>query len=901
MANEPISFATLDALLDEALALDGAARQAFLERLGPEERLRVEELLELSDALTLGSVAAGATDKLNQIAEATAVHDAAAGRWRLQKELGSGGMGQVFYATREEPGSQSGYIQHAAVKVLWSHRANPDVMARFFRERRILAALDHPGLARFLDGGFLADNRPWFAMEYVDGLNVVAYATQRPIVARLELFLDICASVAYAHERLIVHRDIKPQNVLVDAGGRSRLLDFGVASIVDDVDDGVHTATQGSPLTLQYASPEQVTGGIVTVASDIYQLGLLLYEMLTGHRPHDLQDQSLQQAITLIAETTAPPPSARDPDIRPDLDAIVAVTLNKAPSARYRSATALADDVRRYLDGHPVKAVPHSRWYVARRFVRRNALIVGVVGASVAALAFATVISLRLAGEAQDQARRSAASQQILTDVFQKADPFGASGANVTLADALIRAQPEIAAQVADDPLLAWEVNKTLAEIFESLGLVEHEADAYRAVLRAADQVSSQRDYRRLVGIAGLGGTLTRTNPSDAIAYFEAHLPEAPGHQRQVSAWLNAQYSYVGALARMRAFDRADRGTEQMAQVIARFKIETPRIRGRLSQLLAGVARRGGDRAAEDQHWRDAVAYMRHADNPSALAVTLNNQAIHLGRTGRFEESDAAFRDAIDVFESAAHEDPSFAGVLRSYAGLQFRMGRKQAAIATTERALALLDPANEAYARFVAELNLANYTFATGDTGATAAIVGRALTAARSAFDQNSGVPDRMRGLLAKLLLFGGRRDLAARVLNVDHTNCATNEPLYAALDGLEDPAERPQRDQLWRLVDQLGKTPTGTSRTDVGAVLAVYPSELPAFFDVLDHWRVLEALNQAAGPTSLPAQLTRERTRLADLRAQTRTFVARQLGLALDDHVAYFSAEYPNLSTCR
>ena len=876
----PMDFATLDALLDRALSLDEDARTAFLATLPTSQRERVAELLELSDAMTLGSLASSAAAAIETIGR-NAGRPMVAGRWRLQRELGSGGMGQVFYATREEhdapEAEHSGYVQHAAVKVVWSHRADQDVMARFFRERRILAALDHPGLARFLDGGFLTDGRPWFAMEYVDGVDIVEYATRSPLDERLRLFLEICASVAYAHERLIVHRDLKPQNVLVDTEHHTRLLDFGVAALLEESDDGVHTRTRGSPLTLQYASPEQLTGELVSVASDIYQLGLVLYEMLAGRPAHDVTGASLEQAMIEIRERAPAPPGSFNPTVPADLDAIVATALDKAPSARYRSVDALAADIERFLAGHPVHAVGQSRWYVMRRYLRRNALVVGAATTAAVSLTVAAIVSAVLAVEAQNQADRSAASRQILVDVFQKADPFGDGGADVTLADALIRAKPDIAARVADDPLLAWEVNTTLGRIFESLGLAEHEVSAFADAVDAADQLQGAGNERRLLAVAGLGGTLARTNPAEAVAYFEAQFPAAPRDDAEVAPWLNGQYSFVGAQARLREFAAADAGTLRMANVVERFGVTDPRTLGRLNQLLAGVARRAGDTAAEGARWRDAVRHMTRAGNPAALAVTLSNMAIHLGRTGQFDASDEAFRAAIDVYDSAGHSDDSYAGVLRSYAGLQFRMRRVDEAIDTTRRALDLLDPATQAYARFVALNNLAHYTFATGATEQTLAAVVEALADAATRLDAGSGVTNRMLGVFAKLMLFAEHRDLAAAVLDVDPRDCADDAAFHQALDALEDPAEREARDGIWGAIQSLrGSVNDGRQvQHEVDAAVLLYEENVPPFFDVLDRWRVVSAVTAAGQVAAVPERITREYTRLAAARQQARSLI--------------------------
>lgn len=912
-----VSFEVLDALLDEAYALEGEARREFVRALPAPQRERVEKLLEVSNALTLSDIADGAesviankrsSQETGQSGAKLGQGSGPAGRWRLHRELGSGGMGQVFFASREAHtgtgASGRDYVQEAAIKILWSHRASEDVRNRFLRERRLLASLDHPGLARFVDGGFLADGRPWFAMEYVAGVPIDEYARDLPLEDRLRLFLEVCASVAHAHQRLIVHRDIKPQNVLVDAVGRARLLDFGVAGVLEDIDDGVYTRTAGAPLTLQYASPEQLTGAMVTVASDVYQLGLLLYVMLTGMPPYDVSDMPLTEAVDVICSTIPARPGSRDTAIDRDLDAIVMAALSKSPDERYRTVLALAEDVVRFLEGRPVRAMPRTAWYVARRFLRRNALVTGIVTASFVALTGATVVSLRMADEAAEQAARSATAQQILSDVFRKADPFRGRGASVTLAEALIRAGSDIEARVADDPLLAWEVNYDLGQIYESLGLVEQEAAAYRAVLAAAAEMGDESGSRYLVGVAGLGSVLARTNPVEAIGFFDEHLPAAPGGDEAVDAWLDAQYAYVGALNRVREFGRADAGTVAMAEVMQQHDVDNPRRRGRLGQLLAGVARRAGDTAAEDRHWSDAVRHMRAADNPSALAVTLSNRAIFLGRSARYEESEAAFQESLAIFEEAElTEDPTFATVMRGYAGLLFRTDRADEAIAATERVLTLLDPESQFYARFVTEVNLAQFSFATGDTSTTLMAMTRALPVARREFADDPAVARRMQRLFVRTMVFGQAYGEAAAAMGYVDGECRRETELLHALEALEHPADVPARQTLRAALDALQdkSRSEGLTPSDLEELLALYAEEAPVFFDVLDEWHVLETL--AAPPTgaALPPEHRRRHAALSRRRAETAALIAAHSTGVLPDLAAYLGTTTEEPASCR
>ena len=918
-----MEFAEVDALLDQALQLDGQARLDFLHRLTEPQRDAVVALLKHTDAIDLehiGSMVAKSVDRLRN-------GDLEAGPWQLKHELGAGGMGQVFFAIREE----DGFTQKAAVKILWSFQATPDFKARFLRERRILAALDHPGLARFLDGGLLADGRPWFAMEFIDGIDIIAHAEALSLEARLALFLDVCDSVEFAHQRLIIHRDIKPQNIVVDLAERSRLLDFGVAGILDDVDDGVNTRASGSPLTLQYASPELVTGALVTVASDIYQLGLLLYEMLAGVPPYQLKELALRDALKIICDQTPQPPSNIRSGVPTDLDSITLAALQKSPRDRYASVTALATDVRLFLEGRPVAARPPSTWYVTRRFLRRNALVASIAAFSVIGLAAATAISINMAVQAEAEARRSQTSQRILTDVFQRADPFGTSGGNITLADALTAAQPGIQEQVSNDPRLAWEVNKTLADIFTSLGLPDHEGDAYAAALAAARQLSGDNEAELMLAIAGLGNTLVRNDPDSAVEFFTEQLPATPAKKEAAGAWLSAKYAEVNALTRLRRFEEADTHIESMVGVADRFRIDQPHTRARLSQLLAGKARRAGDLAAADRHWLSAVDHMSRADKPGAHAVMLNNMGIHLGMSGRYEEAQQAFQQSLAVFEKFSPNDPSHGAVMRTYAGLLFRMGKPQAAVDELHNALGILDSDTEVYGRYVALLDLATYTLVTGQTRISLEAAFEGPQLAVGEFGAESEVTSRMVLLFARLLLLGDQGQKATDLLRFVSDNRG-GDPAHAALanaaldlgapgeaklglDRIENTRSTDYQQTLirfsWSVGDQaaLAKSvktfESETNDTEPGLLtawvaLATAPQaeegmagesvatagnllreNQDPFLDVLAQWRLLSAMEGVASRSgfSIPGDLEQRLVELNEVRARTRHLLSIEL----------------------
>ena len=337
------------------------------------------------------------------------------GHYRVLRELGRGGMGTVYLAERDEPGLR----KTVAVKVVSRGMDSAFVLRRFRTERQILAGLEHPGIARLYDGGTTDEGLPYFVMEYVDGEDLIAYCNVRklPVRARLQLFLRVCAAVQYAHQGLVVHRDLKPTNILVTAAGEPKLLDFGIAKLLGPPigdESAEQTASVVRLLTPDFASPEQVRGDRVTTASDVYALGVVLYELLSGRRPYRLKGGTAAQLERAILERDVEAPStalARDlrRQLRGDLDNVVLKALRKDPAERYATAAELADDVRRYLDGFPVRAVADRPAYRIAKFLRRHRTAVTAGTAVVLSLVAGLGIALRQARVAEAERRRAEA------------------------------------------------------------------------------------------------------------------------------------------------------------------------------------------------------------------------------------------------------------------------------------------------------------------------------------------------------------------------------------------------------------------------------------------------------------------------------------------------------------
>ncbi len=901
MADEPdstLGFAALDALLDQALDLDGAARTAFLEDLDPPQRDAVAALLRNVGFEELTRISTAARNVLERDVEDRSVSDLQAGDWQIVRELGSGGTGQVFYAERRERSAtsdedgDSGFVQCAAIKILWAHRVGSQFRERFLRERRILASIDHPGLARFLDGGWLDDGRPWFAMEYVDGVDIVEFSSSMSIDDKLALFVAVADTIDYAHRRLIVHRDIKPQNILVDPLGRPRVLDFGIARILGEFDEKELTRMQGTPVTLKYASPEQVTGGSIDVASDVYQLGLLLYGVLAGKQPYEIDETSLQNAIDTICREIPAAPSTFDRTIDSDVDAIVDKALRKNPADRYPSVASMADDIRRFREGRPITARPPSNWYVLTRFVRRNAIPVSVLTGSVFALSLATLFSIDRANKARAEAQRSLATQQILASVFEQADPFGEGGAEITLADALVRAKPFISERVAGDPRLAWEVNKTLAGIFTNLDLLDMEREALEAAWDAALSLPGSNEGEVLFAVSGIGNTLVRTDPAAGVEFLAEHLPASPQTAEGAVEWLSGKYAEVSALLRLRDDERADTGARQMAQVAQAFEIDAPRTLGRIDQLLAGAARRAGDMDVADEYWVSAVANMRRAETPLGLAVTLSNQALHWGMTERYAKAEAAFQESVSIFQTHAPDNTSYANVLRLYAGLQFRTHRADEALETLQQSLSILDPNRQGYAYFVAQLARANFAFAAHELDTAYAAIEQGISVALVAFGAGSDITQRMFPVLLKLLVFADKTHEAAWLAGTsDGLLCTDDGRRLAAIDQTvrrlaREPDTQAARETVWEAIDRATQL-AGEGMLDRASYVQAYEAfqgGQDVFFDALDRYQMLLALEGIEPPADFekPRALNEDLLRLRRLKEHARRLLdGRSSGL--------------------
>ncbi len=417
------TWTTISKLLDEALDLEPAARTIWLERLqltAPDLASSVQQLLAAHATSETADVLAG-LPPIGNLTSSSAVQIGhlglnagdRVGPYLLKRELGAGGMADVWLAGRAD----GAFARDVALKLPRISRLRQDLTIRFARERDILARLEHPHIARLYDAGVTDDGLPYLAMEYVEGEAVDVYCRTRdlPLRERIELLLQVMAAVAHAHARLVVHRDLKPSNILVTKEGQVRLLDFGIAKLLEGEVTGETALTElsGRALTLDYASPEQIRGEPLDTASDVYSMAVVAFEVLAGSRPYRLKRASAAQLEEAIVAVGAPPASAsaKDPSIarelRGDLDAILNKALKKSPSDRYQTMAAFARDLRRYLDNKPVEARPDGLAYRSSKFVRRYRLQVGAGALVSVALVVGMAVALWQAQVARQQEQRA--------------------------------------------------------------------------------------------------------------------------------------------------------------------------------------------------------------------------------------------------------------------------------------------------------------------------------------------------------------------------------------------------------------------------------------------------------------------------------------------------------------
>jgi len=588
------------------------------------------------------------------------------GVWRLVRPIGEGGMGTVYLAERAD----GAYDAVAAVKLVRGGIPSPSLSERFRSERQILAGLSHPGIARLLDGGSAEDGTPFLVMEFVDGVPIHEWCATRDLGVdqRLRIFLGVCDAVAHAHRELVAHRDLKPSNILVDASGSPKLLDFGIARLVDAVADDERRTTRATPLlTPAYASPEQVLGHRAGVPSDVYSLGVVLYELLTGRLPIDTQGLSAADLVSKLTGEVPPVASAvvESIDTRRrlagDLDAIVSRMLRKEPEARYPSVESLAEDIRLHLAGFPIRIRRDDRAYRTRKALRRNqGLVSGTALVLLLALSFAghTILQSRALAAQRDRAEAERATAErvstFLETLFSEADPNQASAGDLTVREIVDRGAARVLNDLGDEPVARTAFALSLGRVYRALG----EYDGAEPLLDTALAV------RTRLGSFTVSEVAAARLERGSLAYEQGDYGKSI---ELLEAALDGYRSEWG--------DRDDR-----------------RLASALGWLSAAMAEAGNLEAAEPLS-REALAMYRRIDpSPNEdLASALASRTDLLRTMGRFEEAHGVGLEAVTTARAVYGDDHlALAHALNQHASTLSRWGRADEAVPFVEEGLAI-------------------------------------------------------------------------------------------------------------------------------------------------------------------------------------------------------------------
>jgi tetratricopeptide (TPR) repeat protein len=698
----PSDWPRFSALLDQCLELAPSAREAWLNALADDDK-RFRDALQ---ALLLRSERRSG-DWLDTPAGVDApqvpafVEGQRIGPWRLLRPLGSGGMGAVWLAARAD----GAYQREVALKLPHAHLLGGALRDRFGRERDILAGLSDPRIARFYDAGVADDGQPWLALEYVQGTPITEHCERHalPVRGRVALLREVATAVQAAHARLVVHRDLKPANVMATDDGQIKLLDFGIAKLLGDepADSGLpqlgdRAATPG------YAAPEQLDGSAITVATDIYALGVMLYELLTGARPFP----TTSRLGRLIEDRVDAPLAStrvegkRRAQLAGDLDAILAKAMEPDPAKRYGSVEAFSEDLARYLADRPIEARRIGRWRRAAKFVSRHrhgmaaaALLALVLGAGVAGV-------LLQSQRAAEEARRAGAIKDFLVEIFATNDPRTASDqprGGITAKALLDAGAAKIESRFSDDPEVQIELLRTVADLYAQLG----EDERYEA-LQALQLKRTREHYGPLHPniLSGAVETAQRACTRSEHAICVARVAEA---DRLLKADgdsdpdLRAQWWLARGLQLQAEDGRIDDAERAYANAVDLYRRHDPRSRGMVTALheLAGFytsMKLDHTRAIATFHETLALAKSLPDRNDAELQTLYGNLGLVHQQLGQFAEAAEAFRKSADYADRTTGAEFPTAWVPRVNAARTLHLaGQREAAHREFTRLLPLL------------------------------------------------------------------------------------------------------------------------------------------------------------------------------------------------------------------
>ncbi|MEM8488007.1 MAG: serine/threonine-protein kinase [Bacteroidota bacterium] len=711
----PERWSQIQALFDSALEQDPPKRITFLKAACKDDVALYNEVASLlaSDQQINSLIDGQALDAVtvsDQMMSEARLESQLFGPYRLIKKLGQGGMGIVYLAERAD----GQFEQQVALKLIKRGMDSEQIVRRFLAERQILARLDHPNIARLLDGGMTEEGQPYFAMEYVEGIPLIPYcnAKKLSLPERLALFQQVCQTVQYAHNNLIVHRDLKPGNILISRDGRVKLLDFGIARMLtaDDTDTPAPTVlTQVGQrvLTPEYAAPEQVTNQPITTQTDVYALGVILYELLTGLRPLKLTSHSPAEVEAIITtqepakpsvsvrnnerfeETHAITPEKAQKSLRGDLDTICLKALQKEPARRFGAAEELRQDIVRHLNGLPVTARPDAVSYRVSKFYGRHKA--GVWATLLALLVMgtiATVYTIRL-GEARTvaemEASNAAQTAEFLKSLFEASNPLVAKGDTMNARHMLDAGATRIAEELADQPAVQASLLKVIGDAYNSLGLYPRAEKSYTEALtftRGTQGAGSADEALLLKDLAGIRHSLSDFPTADSLEqltlaiqkklYGDEH-PEIAATILNMASTQRSMGNYQTAVP---LYEQAVAMNEKLLEK------DDPELGWSINSLGWAYYNLGryDDAIAAYNRAEDIQRMYLGADHPD-LAATLNNYGGLLWTIGDYATGEPKVRESLAIRRGLYGEShPETMQSMNNLATLLFRKGEIDAA-----------------------------------------------------------------------------------------------------------------------------------------------------------------------------------------------------------------------------
>lgn len=599
------------------------------------------------------------------------------GRYRIERLLGEGGMGLVYQAQQQSPS------RAVAVKVIRPAFASPAAVRRFESEANILGRLKHPGIAQIYDAGTASIDGvvvPFFAMELVDGVSIIKHAEKRSLdlPSRLELVIQVARAVQHAHQQGVIHRDLKPGNILVSDEPRAtndassfvthrsslpKILDFGVARLIDS-----HAAltieSGGSAVigTIASMSPEQLSGkpDEVDTRSDVYALGVLLFEIVSGELPHDVRGRSIAEAIRIVSETPPRTLAAIDRRWRGDLDTIARAALAPEKERRYQSAGALADDIERFLESRPILARPPSALYTARKFVQRHRTAAAACVAAAVVIAIGGGLYLRQVIETRERATQTAAAQEFLGGILAFINDPAQPG-DERLIESLERAALEVDSAFADRPVAEADVRETLGDAFFRLGRMDEAAAHYHESYEIRKRELGPRDQHTWASLAGLGSTRMRQRRFDEAHTILSDVVDARRrllgeHDRRTLASMNDLAIVRGAIGQKEESEALLRETLALQRTHLG---ETDRDTLVAALNLANLLRDQRRFEEAEPLYREQVEVFRelYGENNLDTLRAIENLAVFLKRAGRLDEAQPVYERSLAGFRRVLGED----------------------------------------------------------------------------------------------------------------------------------------------------------------------------------------------------------------------------------------------------